>query len=152
MPVTILDDGNEVYASVDDVRALNRGRSISATSIPCASDVQVFLEMSTGEINALLTQKGYQLPIATGATAALGYLRSVNAQGAYAMTEKSSQSSIHIRDATAAYERALRMLADADTVLDIPRVDAIAMPRGPGFTTPHVGHVITPRFRRGMRF
>lgn len=138
------------YATIGDVQARNRARPITATSVPNASDVGAFLDMSAGDIDALLTQQNYQLPVPTGAIAALSYLRSVNSLGAWAMTEQSAQSSIHARDATAAYERALRMLADAQVVLDIPRVDAVAMPRGPGVSSPHVGQVQRGFFCRDM--
>lgn len=140
------------YSSVDDVQARNRARVISPTSVPCASDVAVYLAMTAGEINALLTQKGYQLPVPTAAAAAWDYLRNINSLGAWSLMEQAAQSSPHVKQAVDSYQQALKMLADADTVLDIPRVDTVTMPRGPGFTTPHVGQVQKPYFRRNMRF
>lgn len=81
------------YATVAHVNSYNVGRSYSATSHPTASQVIQYLEDSQGEIDTILTEVGYDLPVPDGATSALFYLRGVNALHAAYKVEESAQAS-----------------------------------------------------------
>lgn len=140
------------YATISDVQGLNAARTIGASSTPNASQVGRFIDMTAAEIDSILVQKGYSLPIPTMASSALSYLSHVNALGAWQMTEQSSPNSPHLPLAVTMYANALKMLGDADQVLDIPKSAGRSAPRGPGFTVPPVGFVATPYFTRRMEF
>lgn len=125
-----------MYATLGDVQALNAARNLTATSVPNSSQVAQFLQFSGAQIDSILVEKGYSLPVPTTATAALMLLERVNAQGGYAMTERSAAASPHADTAEKAYAAALEMLEAASTILDIPKSVARSSPRGPGLTVP----------------
>jgi hypothetical protein len=156
MPVTIDEtafEEREVYASMEDVLARNRQRTFTATSVPNASDVQGFLRQTAGELDTLLVQKGYSLPIPTTAVRAWEYLRNLNALGAHLLVEQSAPTTR--RDQLEAtrlmWKDAKKMLADAESVLDIPRAISRSGARGPG-VTPAPVQAATSYFTRDMRF
>lgn len=145
-----------MYATLSDVEAYNAARTLTATSIPNTTQVQRFLELTAAELDAILIQKGYALPIATEATGALLLLAAANAKGAWMMTERSSPSSPHLQEAQAAWEDAKNMLRAADQVMEASKNTGRSQPRGPGQTTPPNGigqnwpHVYDPsELRRG---
>lgn len=158
MPVTFDESGfenSDVYATIEDVAARNRQRTFTATSIPNASDVDGFLRQTAGEIDAILTQKGYALPVPTTAVRALEYLRGLNALGAHVLVEQSAQSTRrdNLDAARLMWRDALKMLAAAQDVLDIPREAARASARGPGLTVPPPSpNPVCAYFHRGMKF
>ena len=157
MPVTFDEtefEARDVYASLEDVLARNRQRSFTATSVPNASDVQGFLRQTAGEIDALLTQKGYALPIPTTAVRAWEYLRSLNALGAHVLVEQSATTTRResLEAARLMWKDAMRMLSAADSVLDIPRDVGRSSARGPGVTAPPPAQMATAYFTRDMRF
>lgn len=162
------------YADVNDVQALNRARVIGQGDNPNESDVLFYLEVTAAEIDAILLDKGYQLPIPSEATSAWNMLRRINAQGAAMEMEQASPSSRGADRYKKIYEESLAMLRTADLVMNVPKADGRAKPRGPGVTTPPgartnveyermeaevedgrlsepLGFSI-PYFRRGMRF
>jgi len=73
------------YATVDDVKRLNKYREYTATSEVSYSDVESYLDWIAAEIDSKLSRAGYNVPI-TG-TEALKILKLVNALGAAAMAE-----------------------------------------------------------------
>jgi hypothetical protein len=75
------------YATLADVEALAPMRSFTASSMPTASAVGMFLIDTAAEIDLTLTAAGYQLPIPATATLAHAALRGINAIGAWARVE-----------------------------------------------------------------
>jgi phage gp36-like protein len=133
------------YATIADVTALNRERTIGASTIPNTTDVAQFLEDCAGQIDSVLLGAGYQLPVDApnvgGASSAWAVLKSANAAGGHYRTEWAAQASDKRTEAEDMWQSALKMLKA--TQLDIPTNDAESLPRGP--TADTVG---TPFFYR----
>jgi hypothetical protein len=162
------------YAGASDVVAFNKGRVPGVGQNPSLTDIKFYLETVAAEIDGILIDKGYQLPIATNATGALLMLRRINAQGAALEVEQASPSSSHLERFRKAYEESIDMLKTADLVMNVAKSDERAKPRGPGVTVAPgvrtnaeyereereievglVGEALgrsIPYFRRGMTF
>lgn len=142
------------YATLADVEAKNRSRKLGVNPNPSIQDVIEFLQTSSGEIDAILLQKGYSLPVpASGASAAWSVLRAANANGAWAQMEESAPSSSVKKEARNAYNESLKMLATAEMIVGIPKDVERARPRGPGISRPATtAKPNTPYFDRGMEF
>ena len=137
------------YCTPSDVASLNRARAaaIGVGNNPTFQDLQGYILMTAGEIDAILTNKGYTVPVNSASYPAAGaLLNMVNAKGAYAMMEEASPSSQNLDRALAAWEAAKKMLADAKFVLDAPQDMARSEPRGPWVTTQPTGRVYDPTF------
>lgn len=119
------------YATVSDVEALNSLRVFSATSKPTASSVGRMLENTSVELDALLRGQGYALPIATTSTDAITLLRKWNAEGAWALVERSSPQSPHAETAMKAWEATKKMLRVGDVQIDAARNTDVVLPRTP---------------------
>ena len=76
------------YATLSHVQELTVGRpTYTGSSRPNTSQVVDYLDGKAAEIDAILRGRGYSLPVATTATAALKLLEHGNALGAAAMVE-----------------------------------------------------------------
>lgn len=117
--------------------SLNKARVIGQGNNPTLYDLQVYINMSAAEIDAILTNKGYSVPVSSSYPAAVNFLNGINARGALALMEEASPSSINLDRAQKAYDDAKRMLVDAQSIMDAPKDVARAEPRGPGVTTPN---------------
>jgi hypothetical protein len=125
------------YATVSNVEARNRSRKLGVYPNPSVPDVIDFLEQSQSEIDGILEQKGYSLPIPTeGASIAWRFLTAANANGAWALMEESAPSSTSKKEARAAYNASLKMLETAQVILGIPKEIERTKPRGPGVSRP----------------
>jgi hypothetical protein len=124
------------YASLSDVQAMEPARVYGASTTPATSQVGLYLDNRAAEIDSILLEKGYSLPVPTTASSALLLLRKVNAQGAWADVSAGAPGSPFREASDAAYQSALAMLKAANTILDIPKNEIRASPRGPGLTTP----------------
>jgi hypothetical protein len=143
------------YCTVDDVAALNKARAFDTGKNPTTDDVQKYIDMVAGDIDAVLVGKGYTVPVDTTTYPEAGkFLNGVNAKGAWAMSEASSPTSPNLKMAQAAWTAARQMLVDARQVMDIPLDTGRTSPRGPGLTRPpqplYPGD--RPFFRRHMEF
>jgi hypothetical protein len=143
-----------VYCTPSDVATLNTARIMGQGNNPTASDVATYIYMVCGEIDAILTTKGYDVPVVTAsAPEAAAYLNGVAAKGAYWMQEEASPSSPNLDRAYAAWMAAKAALMDAQTVMDLPKDTTRALPRGPGVTpTPEMSWHNKPFFTRHERF
>lgn len=151
--VNLTTHAANTYASVKDVEALNRARKIGQGDNPTADDVSFYLEMAAGEINSLLLNKGYTVPISPDSPTAAALLRGINAKGAQMHMEEASPSAPNLDRVRKEYEAELEKLMDADFTLDAPLNVERARPRGPGLTVPRArGLESQPFFRRGMIF
>ena len=140
-----------IYATVEEVEALNRSRTLGVGTNPTEEDVKLFLEQSAAEIDGLVSQKGYAIPIPTSATTAFNTLKAINAEGGLAKMEESSPSSSIKIDARNAYNKSLKMLESAEAIVGAPKDVDRVKPRGPGLTRPPTTALgNTPYFSRGM--
>lgn len=142
------------YALVADVEALNRARKLGAgATMPTADDVALYLELAQGEIDGILVNKGYQLPIPQTATVARSLLRDLNAKGALMRLEKASPSAPNVDRVEKEYDTGLEKLADSSYTLPIPLETERARPRGPGLNVPRPSTLESePFFRRRQIF
>lgn len=145
------------YASWPDVAALNKARKLGAGENPTEGDVQFYCENSAAEINAILLNKGYGLPIPAEATEALALLRKINAEGGLVQMEKASptRDGKQLTSAEASYAASLKDLREATEVLGIPKETGRSRPRGPGVTTAPPSNdpcQTRPYFSRQMMF
>jgi hypothetical protein len=109
--------------------------------------------MAAAEIDSILVNKGYSVPIDPSYASAYNLLNSINAKGAVAIMERSAPTSVNLDRWEKEWEQAKTELVAADQVMDAPKDVQRAEPRGPGVTTaPGVipGHTINPGlpFRR----
>lgn len=141
-----------IYASVSDVEALNRARKLGVNNTPTADDVLLFLELRAGEMNSVLLNKGYAVPVEVAdAPTAFNLLRAINAKGAQLSVEESSPTSPNIDRVRGEWEAGLAQLEDAAFTLDAPIDRERARPRGPGLTAPLPSTLESePFFRRDM--
>ena len=123
------------YTSLTQVAARNAARTLTASSVPNIGQVQQFIMLSAGEINAILVNKGYQVPVNMASSPDAGQLlQSINTAGAYWMMEEAAPNSPNLDRAAAAWESAKKMLADSAFVLDAPQDQDRTEPRGPWVT------------------
>lgn len=142
-----------IYATPEDVEALNRARQYGVGKNPTKEDLVMYLEVTAGEINTILLNKGYELPIPAAAANALQILRGINAKGALMQAEKASPSAPNVDRVEKEYNEQLAMLRDAEFSLDAPQAHERARPRGPGLTVPVSTSIESaPFFRRGQEF
>jgi hypothetical protein len=135
MPVKQTEGERGTYASVADVQALTPPRKFGQGTNPTNADVQLYLELVEAEINAILVEKGYAVPILESTSPmAFTFMRRVALQGAVAQIEVSAGNGPNIERTRAIYEKSLERLAEAKAVLDAPKNTDRAKPRGPGVT------------------
>lgn len=123
------------YATLEQVRALNTGRTIGATSKPSATQVQNFLSNAAAIIDAKLRSEGYALPVPTGATSALEVLEYANAAGGHYFTEEAAPTSEKLKSAKEMWESALKMLSSVELPTDQDPEQTLA--RFPSAATPY---------------
>lgn len=124
------------YATVADVQALTPARVLGQGTNPTTANVQLYLEIVEAELEAELVQKGYAVPILQSvAPRAFQYLRRVTLQGVVAQIEVSAGNGPNIERTRAIYEKSLERLQQAKVVLDAPKNQGRAKPRGPGVTS-----------------
>lgn len=124
------------YASWTDVQALDVARKIGQGNNPTATQVQLYCELTAGEIDSVLRSKGYGLPISPSATSDLLLLRKINAEGAFALMEEASPAKPDEDKVRKRYEASLDLLREADDILETPKDRERSRPRGPGVTEP----------------
>lgn len=125
------------YANVNDVEALNRARKLGVNNTPTSDDVVLFLELRAGEINSILLNKGYGVPVKPeDSPAAYSLLRAINAKGAQLSVEESSPNAPNLDRVRKEWESGLEKLESAAFTLDAPVDRERSRPRGPGLTAP----------------
>ncbi len=137
-------DDTGCYATVADVEALNTARKVGQGNNPTEAQVETYLEMSEAEINAILVDKGYEVPVASAYEEAWEFLRTVNAKGAWYLMELASPNSPNIDRAEKAYEAAKEMLVQAHEILEAPKNIERSEPRAPYLTFQPSGEVYDP--------
>jgi hypothetical protein len=133
------------YCGPSDVASLNRSRPFGVGNNPNINDVQTYIEMVAGQIDATLINKGFQVPVNVASyPEAEGLLSWVNATGAWAMMEEASPNSPNVDLAQKAFDAAMAMLQDAKLTLDIPSDQARSEVRAPWVTFTPSGEVFDP--------
>lgn len=135
------------YCTASDVVSLNKVRSnaIGLQGQPTFEDIQGYILMSAGQIDAALTNKGYQTPVNTASfPEAQGLLCWVNATGAWWMMEAASPDSTNVDRAKKAFDEAMKMLVDANLSLDVPSDQDRSQIRAPWITMQPDGRVFDP--------
>jgi hypothetical protein len=125
------------YATLANVSALAAKRVFTATSVPNASQVAMFLEDAQSEVDGILAGDGYQVPVPTTATISIGLLRRIVTLGAWAQVEKSAQVSDNAKDVLAMWESARTELVKGTLQLaDAPRLGGENFARSQAAATP----------------
>jgi hypothetical protein len=136
------------YCTPSDVASLNKARAIGQGDNPTLQDLQGYILMSAGEIDAILINKGYSVRVKTASwPEAATLLNGVNARGALALMEEASPSSTILDRSQAVWEAAKKMLSDAKTVLNADMDVQRSEPRGPWVTFEPTGETFDPMFR-----
>jgi hypothetical protein len=132
------------YATVSHVQAKNVARGpYTANSKPSAEQVVGLINDCAAEIDAVLYESGYSVPVGTTAgTAPLSYLQHVNALGAAWMVERSAQASDREKDFELAYRACLNFIS----ANGVPGLDADANVALPRYAAP----LVDPIFEIGM--
>lgn len=124
------------YCAVSDVQALNPARQVgTGTGQPSVAQVQVYINMTAAEIDAILVTKGYTVPVSSGYTEAYALLNAANARGAVAMMERGAPTSPNLDRFERGWEDTKTFLRDSQFTMDAPKDEQRASPRGPGVTT-----------------
>ncbi len=132
------------YASLPDVNSLCPARTIGATSIPNASQVGAYLDITAADIDSILAADGYGLPVPTTASIALLYLKRLNAIGAWVQVEHSAQNSVEKDRAQKLWDKARKEFVSGGVSLyDLPRLGGQNFARSQSAATPY--------FTRDMR-
>lgn len=125
------------YCTASDVASLNKSRAAAwgVGHNPNINDVNGYIIMVAGQIDATLITRGISIPVNTASyPEAEGLLCWVNSQGAAWMVEEASPNSPNIDRVKAAFDAAMKMLAEAELSLDVPSEQARAEVRAPWLT------------------
>jgi len=133
------------YCTPSDVAAMNKARIIGQGQNPTLTDVDTYILMAAGQLDAILVNKGYDVPVNTASyPETAGLLAWANATGAWQLMEEASPNSPNIDRAQAAFDAAKKMLADAKFVMELPMEQARSEPRGPWLTFRPTGATYDP--------
>lgn len=134
------------YCTASDVASLNRARVIGVgQGQPGLADVQTYIDMTAGEIDAILVFKGYTVPVNVASWPEAGaLLRIANAKGGVAMMEEAAPQSPNLDRFQKAWDAAKEMLADAKFVMNADMDVERSEPRGPWSTLTPSGRTFDP--------
>ncbi len=132
------------YCAVTDVQSLIKARVLGQGKNPTSGDVTGYIAWIAAELDAILIEKGYAVPLDPAYTDAYTYLTRLNALGAAMMTEEASPQSVNLDRLRADYMAAKEKLEKARTVMNVPQDMQRAGPRGPGLTMFPTGHIFDP--------
>ena len=127
------------YCSASDVASLNKPRAVAWNTAGnvTTTDVDGYIMMIQGQIDAVLVNKGYSVPVNTASFPEVaGLLAGVNAQGAAWLAEAASPqvNPDQVTRAKLAYDMAMAALEAAQFTLDIPVDNDRAQVRAPYVT------------------
>ncbi len=120
------------YTTTDRVAARSPGRIFTATSKPSATQVGYFIEDAAAQLDGILSERGYSVPVPSTATVSFALLRDYNTAGAHCLVEKSAPTgrAEDGKDACAAWEAA--QLALSTGGVDLPDASTVATGDGVG--------------------
>ena len=116
------------YTTTDRVAARSPGRIFTATSKPSATQAGYFIEDTAAQLDGILSERGYSVPVPSTATVSFALLRDYNTAGAHCLVEKSAPTGrdSDMKDACAAWEAAKKALSSG--AVDLP--DATTLTTG----------------------
>lgn len=116
----------------------------SASTIPNASAVVMYLDEAAAELDFSLTKAGYDSPLLSSAPSSVkAFFQKANAMGALCMLESGAQQS-HNRDQFCTMFREAKQMIETGQVPGLDKDDAESLPRFNGAATP-------PFFTRDMK-
>jgi hypothetical protein len=138
------------YCSASDVASLNKPRSVAwnTANNVTTTDVNGFIMMIAGQIDAVLVNKGYTVPVNTASNPDVeGLLAGLNAQGAAWLVERASPqvNPQQVTEAKLAYDTAMAALEMAKFTPNIPVDVARAQVRAPYVTYTPGGEYFDPQ-------
>ena len=127
------------YCTGSDVASLNKPQAAAwnTANNVTTTDVNGYIMMIAGQIDAVLVNKGYQVPVNTASSPEVaGLLAGVNAQGAawLALAASPQVNPDQITRAKVAYDMAMAALEAAQFTLDVPVNNQRAQVRAPYVT------------------
>lgn len=143
------------YCSASTVAALNKPRA-AAWGLPgnvTVNDVDDFILMVAGQIDAVLLSKGYSVPVNTASYPETeGLLGWVNAQGAAWMVEEASPqvNPQQVRASKDAFDAAMKALETAKFAMDVPVDAPRAQVRAPYVTYQPPERTFDPQLHDGQ--
>lgn len=123
------------YAQISDVRGLAPAITINANSNPNEGQVQVLLERVEAELNAILGNLGYTVPVDATATQSRILLKELTATGALAKVLMARALGVDAslldsaREVAKQYRDQIKALKSSDDPFELP--DAIKSDRAP---------------------
>jgi hypothetical protein len=134
------------YCTASDVQSVARALVLGQGNNPTASDVTGYCNMVAGEIDAILTTRGIEVPVAVASfPEAAAFLLSVNAKGgAWMAWDAIGTNPAQTDKAKAAYDAAIKLLSDAKFTLNVPSDQARAQVRAPFQTFFPTGQTYDP--------
>lgn len=153
MTAKALNEEGATYCSVKDVEASAPTYKLGQGQTPTPSDVLGYIEGVESEINAILTNKGYAVPVEeSAAPLAFRFVRWIATQGAVAQLYASASSPPQqTAEAKKTYAANLKLLSEARSVMDAPQNAERTKPRGPGVTTVEAAPGNEPFFSRSEK-
>lgn len=142
------------YCTASDVASLNmaRAQGLGVAGQPTLANIQGYIVMVAGAMDAIMLNKGYQVPVSAASFPEVaGFLSWVNAQGAAWMWEVSSPApnTAEIDRLRQAYDSAVQMLTDGKFAMDIPSEKSRAGVRAPFITYQPTGRYYDPTLPYG---
>lgn len=125
------------YCSASDVASMNKSRAAGwgQGQNPNIDDVNGYIQMIAGQIDATLTTRGVEVPVNSASwPEAEGLLAGINAWGAAWMVEEASPNSPNIDRVKVAYDAAMAMLENARWTIDVPSDPQLSEVRAPFLT------------------
>lgn len=140
------------YCTPSDVASLNKPRAAAwnTANNVTTTDVNGYIMMISGQIDAVLVNKGYSTPVNTASFPEVqGLLNGINAQGAAWLVESGSPqvNPDQVRRAKDAYDMSMAALEAAQFTLDIPVNTGRAQVRAPFVTYQPAEHTFDPQLR-----
>jgi hypothetical protein len=125
------------YASLPDVGAYAAKRTFTATSVPSASQVSVFIADVASDLDSIISADGYALPVPATASIALADLKRLNTLGAYVLAEHAAQTSVDVDRAQKVWDAARAEFKRGGVSLyDLPRLGGENFARSQAAATP----------------
>lgn len=105
------------YATVSHVEAFCPARApFGANTKPTASQVAMFLEEASIEVEDALLRAGYPAPVPSTATYAFRFMQGAVAKCAAYLVEETAPTSNKLQSAKAMRDNALKMIADGEII------------------------------------
>lgn len=133
------------YATASDVAARNKALVLGVGQNPTVSDVTGFIDQVATELDAILLNKGYTVPVDPANTEAYSFMGALNILGALVLTGEAAPTTPPALDRWRQdWERAKERLEQAKTVLDAPQDTQRIEARGPWLTSHPTGQTYDP--------